>query len=123
VIRNNNNGLFTNKIPKDFMFSTLFCTEKLINLVFLPQVEHLRFLGILFHLSWLKKWLMVGIISGGRVRRNFLRPCSAYFSPSSLLSNTAMLRLVLLTLYQFSDQKLITKMLHSIHNHIIVIIT
>nr|AFK34387.1 unknown [Lotus japonicus] len=42
---------------------------------------------------------MVGIISGCRVRRNFLKPCSAYLSPSSLLSkSTPMLRRALLIL-------------------------
>ena len=71
------------------------------------------FLCLFIHLSSLKKWLIAGIISGGRVRRNLLSPCSAYFSPSSLLSNTPMLRCVLLILY-IIQIKIITKNIHFI---------
>lgn len=55
-------------------------------------VEISHFLLFILHLSSEKKWLMAGMISGGRVRRNLRRPCSEYFSPSSPLSSTPDLR-------------------------------
>lgn len=91
-----------NKIPRRFFIFYSWkhsCKKKKIDLFFHSWIALVFHICDTLHWSSLKKWLMVGIISGGRVRRNFLKPCSAYFSPSSLLSNTPMLRRALLILY------------------------
>nr|GMD56500.1 luminal-binding protein 8-like [Ipomoea batatas] len=51
------------------------------------------------HFGSVKKPLMDGMISGDLLRTNFLRPCSAYFSPSAKLSSTpaALFSLIYLT--------------------------
>nr|GMC59399.1 luminal-binding protein 8-like [Ipomoea batatas] len=45
-----------------------------------------------------KKPLIDGIISGDLLRTNFLRPCSAYFSPSAKFSSTPAALFSLVTL-------------------------
>lgn len=57
-------------------------------------------IGIQFRSGLVKKLLMEGIISGALFRTNFLRECSAYFSPSVKLSRTPAALFSLFTLSQ-----------------------
>lgn len=58
-----------------------------------------------------KNLLTDGMIWGDLLRTNFLRPCSAYFSPSSKLSSTPAVLFSLVTLIAYSNW-IVKRLLH-----------